>query len=109
MSRVCQVTGRKTQVGNQYVRRGLAKAKGGVGRKTTGITKRKFKINLQWKTIWVPEIHRAVRVRLSTRALRTLTKNGAYKTLLAAGLIDAPRGKKKSSAQARAGAAPAQS
>jgi len=87
MSRVCQVTGRKTQVGKQYARRGLAKAKGGVGKKTTGVCLRQFKINLQWKSVWVPELHRHVRVRISTRAIRTISKNGAYKTLLAAGLI----------------------
>jgi large subunit ribosomal protein L28 len=54
MSRVCQVTGRRTTVGNRYTRRGLAKRKGGVGKKTTGIARRQFKINLQWKRIWVP-------------------------------------------------------
>jgi len=47
MSQVCVMCGKKTQVGNQIERRGLAKWKGGVGRKITGKTKRKFKINLQ--------------------------------------------------------------
>ncbi len=91
MSRVCQITGKKTTVGNSIARRGLEKRKGGVGKKTTGITRRKFKVNLQWKTIWVPELKRAVRVRLSTRALRTITKKGAYAVLLQAGLIKRPK------------------
>jgi len=47
MSRVCEICGKKTQVGNQIERRGLAKWKGGVGRKITGKTKRTFKPNLQ--------------------------------------------------------------
>ena len=47
MSRVCTICGKKTEVGNQIERRGLAKWKGGVGRKITGKTKRKFKVNLQ--------------------------------------------------------------
>ncbi|HHT9146135.1 MAG: 50S ribosomal protein L28 [Candidatus Brocadiaceae bacterium] len=47
MSRVCELCGKKTQVGNQIERRGLAKWKGGVGRKITGKTKRTFKPNLQ--------------------------------------------------------------
>lgn len=47
MSQVCLMCGKKTQVGNQIERRGLAKWKGGVGKKITGKTKRKFKINLQ--------------------------------------------------------------
>lgn len=89
MSRVCQVSGKKTRVGNSVARRGLAKYKGGVGIKTTGITKRKFKVNLQWKTIFVPELKRTVRVRVSTRVLRTMAKKGPYKVLLDAGLIKA--------------------
>ncbi len=47
MSRVCEICGKKTQFGNKLSRRGLAKAKGGVGIKTTGITRRKFKPNIQ--------------------------------------------------------------
>ncbi len=47
MAQVCEFCGKKTQVGNQIERRGLAKWKGGVGKKITGKTKRKFKINLQ--------------------------------------------------------------
>ena len=97
MSRVCQVTGKKTVAGRSYARRGLAKYKGGVGKKTTGITKRKFKVNLQTKRIWVPELNAVVRVRLSARALRTITKNGAYKELLKAGLIKHPKRLRKRS------------
>ena len=96
MSRVCSITGRRTRVGNSIARRGLAKHRGGVGLKTTGITRRKFKPNLQWKRIWVPELNRFVRVRLTTRALKTIAKNGAYRVLLDAGLVKPPKAKKKS-------------
>ncbi len=47
MSRVCMYCGRKTRVGSSISRRGLAKPKGGIGLKTTGITKRQFKPNVQ--------------------------------------------------------------
>lgn len=47
MARVCDVCGKGTQVGYQIERRGLAKKKGGVGRRITGRTKRKFKANIQ--------------------------------------------------------------
>ena len=47
MSRVCSICGKRTHVGRTIARRGLAKSKGGVGRKTTGVTKRKFKPNIQ--------------------------------------------------------------
>jgi large subunit ribosomal protein L28 len=47
MARVCEVCGKKTQVGNAIETRGKAKYLGGVGTKITGITRRKFKPNLQ--------------------------------------------------------------
>jgi len=87
MPRVCQVTGRRTRIGNHIARRGLPKAKGGIGLKTTGIRRRVFKPNLQWRRIWVPELGHHVRVRLSTRALKTIDRNGAYRVLVKAGVI----------------------
>ena len=93
MSRVCQVTQRGTRAGASIARRGLPKKKGGVGLRTTGVTKRVFKVNVQTKTIWVPELQRSVRVRLSTRALKTISRKGAYRVLLAAGLIKPARAK----------------
>ena len=47
MSRVCEICGKSTQVGRTIARRGRAKRLGGVGIKTTGVTKRKFKPNIQ--------------------------------------------------------------
>jgi large subunit ribosomal protein L28 len=47
MSRACEICGKRVSVGNNVARRGLAKYKGGVGRKTTGVTKRKFRPNIQ--------------------------------------------------------------
>jgi large subunit ribosomal protein L28 len=55
MARVCDVTGKRTQKGNQVTRRGKAKAEGGVGKKTTGITRRTFKPNLHWVRIELPD------------------------------------------------------
>ncbi len=95
MSRVCQVTGKGTRAGRSYARRGLAKAKGGVGKKITGVTKRQFKVNLQSKRIWVAELNKSIKLRISTRALKTITKNGAYRTLLDAGLIKPVTEKRK--------------
>jgi len=96
MSRVCQITGCRTRKGNKVARRGLPKRTGGIGLKTTGIARRTFKPNLQRKRIWVPELKRWVRVRISTRALKTIDKNGPYKVLLAAGLVKPLRVRKKS-------------
>lgn len=95
MSRVCKVTGRRTRVGNSLARRGLAKAKGGVGIKTTGIKRRRFRPNLQWKRVWVAELGQFVRVRVSAAALRTMNKKGAFRVLLDAGMVKAPKEGKK--------------
>ncbi len=70
MSRVCEVTGRRTRVGNSVARRGLAKKKGGVGRRVTGRTKRKFKPNIQTVRVLTPD-GTVLRMKLSTRAIRT--------------------------------------
>jgi len=69
MSRVCQVTGRRTRVGNKVARRGLAKKVGGVGRRVTGRTKRKFKPNIQKVRVLTPD-GTVVRMKLSTRAIK---------------------------------------
>jgi len=45
--RICAICGKKPITGNSIARRGLAKSKGGVGKKTTGITRRRFYPNLQ--------------------------------------------------------------
>lgn len=100
MSRTCQVTGRGTRVGGNIARRGLPKKAGGVGLRTTGHTKRTFKVNVQKKRVWVPEMSEFVTVRLSTKAIRTIDKNGAYPTLLKAGLIKAIKPKKKTEQKA---------
>ena len=47
MARVCEVCAKGFSVGNQVTIRGKAKYLGGVGTKITGITRRKFKPNLQ--------------------------------------------------------------
>lgn len=96
MSRVCQVTKRGTRSGASIARRGLPKKKGGVGLRTTGVSKRTFKVNVQTKKIWVPELKQHVRVKLSTRALKTITRKGAYRVLLGAGLIKPARPKQAS-------------
>ena len=47
MGMQCDICGKKPSIGNQVTSRGKAKYLGGVGRKITGISKRKFKPNLQ--------------------------------------------------------------
>ena len=73
--------------GRRIHRSGLAKKKGGVGRHVTKTVKRQFKPNLREKRVWVPELGRFVRVKVSARGLKTINKNGAFQTLKKAGLV----------------------
>ena len=68
MSRKCYFTGKKTRSGRSIARKGKAKYLGGVGRKTTGITKRKFKPNIQKVRAVVDG--KTVRIRVSAKAIR---------------------------------------
>ena len=47
MSNICEVCGKGSRTGNVIVRKGLPKKKGGIGLHTTGISKRRFKPNVQ--------------------------------------------------------------
>ncbi len=47
MARVCEICGKGPTSGRSIARRGRAKHLGGVGRKTTGVSNRTFKPNLQ--------------------------------------------------------------
>ena len=42
--------------------------------------------NLQWKRIYIPELDRTVRIRLTTRAIRTIDKKGLMAYLRDQGL-----------------------
>lgn len=68
MARVCYFTGKRTRAGRSVARRGKAKYLGGVGRKTTGITKRKFKPNVQRVRALVDG--KVVRVKASAKAIK---------------------------------------
>lgn len=47
MSKVCEICGKGPATGNKISRRGLAKKKGGVGKRITGVSRRTFLPNLQ--------------------------------------------------------------
>ena len=68
MPRVCHFTGKKTSIGRSQTTRGKAKYLGGVGTKVTGISKRKFKPNLQKVRAVVDG--KVVRVYASAKAIK---------------------------------------
>jgi len=67
MSRVCYFTGKRTIAGRKITRRGKAKYLGGVGRKITGSSKRKFKPNIQKVRAVING--KVVRVKVSAKAI----------------------------------------
>jgi len=80
MAKICPVTKKGSKVAGKYSNRIRAT-------KFNPSGKYRMKANLQKKRIFVPELGRTVTVTLSTKGIRTLNKNGAYKTLKAAGVI----------------------
>jgi len=68
MSRVCYFTVKRTTAGRKYSHRGRAKHLGGVGIRTTGKTRRKFKSNIQKVRAIVDG--KPVRIRVSARAIK---------------------------------------
>ena len=71
--RVCELTGKRANIANNVSH-------------AHNKTKKRQLPNLQSKRIYVPEENRWVRVRLSTRALRTVTKKGLLAYLKDEGL-----------------------
>ncbi|HVV38842.1 MAG TPA: bL28 family ribosomal protein [Candidatus Paceibacterota bacterium] len=80
MAKICPVTKKGSKVAGGYSNRIRA-----TKFNPTGIVRKQP--NMQKKRIFVPELNRTVTVTLSTKGMRTVTKNGAYKTLKAAGVI----------------------
>lgn len=69
MPYVCKFTGRKSSFGKSRTYRGQKIKKGGFGLKPTGITRRKFRPNLQMVTAVVDG--RPQRVLASARAIKS--------------------------------------
>jgi large subunit ribosomal protein L28 len=63
MARVCQITGKKAESGNNVSH-------------ANNRTKRKFYPNLQKKRFYVPEEDRWITLKVSATAIRTINKNG---------------------------------
>lgn len=68
MPYVCAFTGKKSSFGKQRTYRGQKIAKGGFGLKPTGITRRKFRPNLQKVTAMVDG--KPTRVLASAKAIK---------------------------------------
>ena len=80
MAKVCAITGKKTLVAGGYSNRTRATEFNPTGKRTT-------QVNIQRRRIYVPELKKTFTLSISTAALRTINKNGAYKVLKKAGII----------------------
>ena len=63
MARVCQITGKRPQVGNNVSH-------------ANNKTKRRFYPNLQKKRFFIPEEDRWVTLKVSTKAIKPINKHG---------------------------------
>ncbi len=82
MAKVCDITKMGSVVGGGYSNRTRATQFNPTGKV------RKYP-NLQKKKVFIPELNKSINIEVSARGLRTMKKNGAYATLLKAGLIKA--------------------
>lgn len=63
MARRCQISGKQTRGGNSISHSHIR-------------TRRKFKVNLVTKSVYLPDENRYVRLKLSARMLKSLNKKG---------------------------------
>lgn len=82
MAKICDITKMGSIVGGGYSNRTRATKFNPTGKA------RKYP-NLQKKKVFIPELNKSINIEVSARGLRTMKKNGAYATLLKAGLIKA--------------------
>ncbi|GAA5036253.1 50S ribosomal protein L28 [Marivirga lumbricoides] len=68
MARVCQITGKRPQVGNNVSH-------------SNNKTKRRFLPNLQKKRFYIPEEDKWITLKVSASAIRTINKNGISSVL----------------------------
>ena len=80
MAKSCPITQKGSRIGGGYSNRTRA-----TQFNPTGMV-RKYP-NLQKKKIYIPELKKSVTLVLSTRGIKTINKNGAFKTLKKAGII----------------------
>jgi large subunit ribosomal protein L28 len=80
MAKVCAITKKGSRVVGGYSNSVRATKFNPTG-------KRRAYPNLQKKKVYIPELKKTVTLEISTRAIRTINKRGAYATLKKAGLL----------------------
>lgn len=80
MAKTCPVTGKGSKVAGGYSNRTRAT-------QFNPTPKVRRHPNLQKKKIYIPELKKSITLTLSTKAIKTINKKGAYVTLKKAGII----------------------
>lgn len=80
MARICPITKKSSIVGGGY-----SNATRATQFNPTGKVRKQ--VNFQKKRIYVPELKKTFILNISTKAIKTIQKNGAYATLKKAGII----------------------
>jgi large subunit ribosomal protein L28 len=80
MAKVCPISNKGSRMQGGYSNRTRATQFNPTGKV------RKYP-NLQKKKIFIPEMNKSVTLLISTKAIKTINKNGAYATLRKAGII----------------------
>jgi large subunit ribosomal protein L28 len=80
MAKMCPITKKTSIVGGGY-----SNATRATQFNPTGKVRKQ--VNMQMKKIYIPELKKSMRLNISTRAIKTINKNGAYATLKKAGII----------------------
>ena len=73
MAKICKITGKRPRVANNVS-------------KANNKTKRRQYPNLQFKKVFVPELGKSIRLKLSTKAIKTIDKYGLLSYLKKKGL-----------------------
>lgn len=80
MTKICKITKKSSIVGGGYSNRTRATKFNPTGKV------RKY-ANIQKKSVFVPELNKTIKIEVSTKGMRTMKKNGIYKTLKKAGIV----------------------
>jgi len=80
MAKVCPITKKSSIMGGGY-----SNATRATQFNPTGKVRKQ--VNFQKKRIYVPELKKTFVLTISTKAIKTIQKNGAYATLRKAGII----------------------
>ena len=80
MAKTCVITSKRSRVGGGYSNRTRATKFNPTG-------SRRRQVNIQKKTLFIPELGKKVTVNVSAKGLKTMRKRGSFQVLKKAGLI----------------------